>query len=224
MPEAVLLDVVARAEHERRVDLGLGVEQRRDLAARRRGVDVLAPRQRPQPPHLGQRAAHRRPLARVAQPRGQRRLQVDGADDERLLELRRAHEHAALVVEQQRVAVEQQLVLAADHVAEGDRAQVVARALDQHPLALAALARVIRGGGGVQHQRRAGQSLVREGRAGRPDVLADGQAQPRVAELQHGAALADLEVALLVEHAVVREHRLAVDGLQLALGQHRQAL
>ena len=49
----------------------------------------------------------------------------------------------ALVVDHDRVAVEDQLVLAADEVAERDGAEVVARALDQHALALAALARVV---------------------------------------------------------------------------------
>ena len=126
------------------------------------------------------------------------------------------------MVDQQRVAVEDQLVLAADEVAERDGGQVVAGALDQHPLALDALARVVRGRGRVEDQHRAGERLVGGRRAGRPDVLADRQAEARAAEVEHRAALADLEVALLVEHAVVREHGLAVDGLELAVGEHRE--
>ena len=222
MAEAVLLHVVARAEHQSGIHLGLRLEQRRHLTAHHRLAGVVAPRQRPQPPHLRQRLAHGRPQPCVAQPRGQRRLQVDGPHHQRLGELRRPRQHAALVVEQQRVPVEDQLVLAADEVGERDRGQVVARALDQHPLAVAALARVVRRSRGIEDQRGAGQRLVRRRRAGRPDVLADRQPEARVAELEHGAALADLEVALLVEHAVVGEHGLAVDGLQLALGQHRE--
>ena len=47
-------------------------------------------------------------------------------------------------------------------------AQVVARALDEHPLALGALAGVVRRGGGVDDQRRAGQRLVGRRRARAP--------------------------------------------------------
>jgi hypothetical protein len=57
--------------------------------------------------------------------------------------VRAAGEHRALVVDQQRVAVEHQLVLTAHQVAERDGAQVVARALDHHLLALDALAGLV---------------------------------------------------------------------------------
>ena len=87
------------------------------------------------------------------------------------------------MVEHERVAVEDELVLAADERAEGDRAEVVAGALGEHPLALEALAGVVGRGGDVDDQRRAGARLVGGGRAGLPDVLADRQAELVLAEL-----------------------------------------
>ena len=155
------------------------------------------------------------------QPRGERPLEVDGRERQRLGELRRAGDQPALVVEHDRVPVEDQLVLAADHVAERDRAEVVARPLGQHALARGALAAVVGRGARVDDQRRAGQRLVGRRRARDPQVLADRQADPRVPELQHRAAVAGLEVALLVGDAVVPQPGLAVDRLDLAVGQHR---
>jgi hypothetical protein len=73
------------------------------------------------------------------------------------------------------VAVEDELVLAADEVAERDGAEVVPRPLDEHPLAVDALAQVVRRRGRVEDQRGAGRRLVRERRSRGPDVLADGQ-------------------------------------------------
>ena len=58
------------------------------------------------------------------------------------------------------------------------------------------------------------------GGPGLPDVLADGQADAQVAELDQPAAVARLEVALLVEDAVVGQEHLAVDRLYAAAGEH----
>ena len=159
--EAVLLDVVAHPERERRVDLRYGREQRREVAADPLHRWALGALELAELAYLRQRPAHGRAQPRVAQARGHRRLQVDVGEHEPLGELRPAREHRALVVDHQRVAVEHELVLAADEVAEGDRAEVVARALDDHALALEALARVVGRGREVDDQRRAGQRLVR---------------------------------------------------------------
>src|SRR5205807_8816152 len=52
-------------------------------------------------------------------------------------------------------------------------------------------------------------------RAGRvPAVLAHGDADAYAALLEDRAAMADREVALLVEHAVVRQEHLVVNGLE----------
>ena len=79
-------------------------------------------------------------VARVAQPSGINRARVDCACEQRLLELRRPREYLAILVEGHAVAVEHQLVLASDLVAEHNGRQVVSGALCEHPLALHPLA------------------------------------------------------------------------------------
>src|SRR2546426_175285 len=63
---------------------------------------------------------HRVAVPCVLQPPRDDRAGVDGADGERLLELRGACDHLAVLVESDRMTVEDQLVLAADEVAEHD--------------------------------------------------------------------------------------------------------
>ena len=65
---------------------------------------------------------------------------------------------------------------------------------------------------------RAREREVGRGRPGLPDVLADGGADQRLADPQQEKLPAGLEVAILVEHAVVRQEPLVVDGLDLAVG------
>ena len=163
---------------------------------------------------------HRGAVARVAQPRGRHRPGVDGAERERLLELRRARDDLAVLVDRHAVAVEDELVLAADHVAEQHRGEVVARALDEHPLALGALARVVGRGREVHDHLGAGERLGGGGRPGLPDVLADREADGHAVQLEAGRRIARLEVALLVEHPVVGQVHLAVDRRHLAVGEH----
>ena len=90
----------------------------------------------------------------------------------------------------------------------------------EHRLALAALAREVRGGRGVDDQRRARERLLGRRMARRPDVLADRQPDAEVAEVEHDRVVAGLEVALLVEDAVVRQQRLAVDGMDRPSDEH----
>ena len=144
------------------------------------------------------------------------RLDVD--HEQRLFEARRAREHLALVVEHDRVPVEDELVLAADGVDEGDVADVVARTRLKHLLALAVLADVERRGRDVDEQLRAREREVGRGRARLPDVLADGRPDQRLAVLEEEQVAARGEVAVLVEDAVVGEEPLAVDRLHLAAG------
>ena len=217
-----LRDVVARAEHERRVDLGLGLEQRRDVAARRRRR--RRPRAAPAAPSRRTSGSARRTgvRSRVSRSRAvSAACRSTVADGQRLRELRRAREHAC---PRGRSAASGRRRPARPGRRRGCRTRRPHRLSRARWISIRSrstpLPRVVRRRGGVEDQRRAGQRLVGGRRAGRPDVLADRQAEPRVAELEHRAALADLEVALLVEHAVVRQHRLAVDGLQLALGEH----
>ena len=62
--------------------------------------------------------------------------------------------------------------------------------------------------------------LLGGGRAGLPDVLAHGQPDALPAELDRRARGAGLEVAPLVEDAVVGQVHLAVDRLDRAVGEH----
>ena len=219
--EAALGHVVARAEDERRVDLGVGVEQLGDRTARGGRVRAALGRVGPEVGHHRRHLARRRPRTRVAQAGGAGGLDVDVAHQERLGELRRAGDHGAVVVDDERMAVEDELVLAADERAEGDRGEAVAGALGDHLLALAALAGLVGRGGDVEHQPRAGQRLVGHRRTGDPDVLADGEADLDSVDVDGRPAGAALEVAQLVEDPVVGQVDLAVDGLQAAVGQHR---
>ena len=102
------------------------------------------------------------------------------------------------------MAVEEELVLAADGVAEGEERGVVARAGDEHLLAVLRLADVVRRRGEVDEQLGAGERQVGGRRAGLPDVLADRRADERAVEPQQHELAAGREVAILVEDAVVR--------------------
>ena len=81
-------------------------------------------------------------------------------------------------------------------------------------------AAVIRRGRGVDDQARAGERLHRGGRPRVPDVLADRQPDPRPRDLDQRGGVARLEVAALVEDAVVGEQDLPVDGADLAVPEH----
>ena len=159
-----------------------------------------------------------RPAPDVAQAPADRVGRLDVHDEQLLLEAGRPGEHVALLVEHERVPVEDQLVLAADRVAERDEAGVVARARGEHLLALAVAADVERRGREVDEQLRAGEREIGRGRPGLPHVLADRRPDQRAAVLEEKEVVAGREVAVLVEDAVVREEALAVDRPHLAAG------
>ena len=191
--------------------------QRLGLLARRRELDLARPRRRRRARARaragGRRAAAGRPprsgrrRRRAAPPRSPARAR-----------------HLALVVDHDRVAVEDQLVLPADRVAERDEARVVARADAQHLLALAVLADVERRRRDVRDQLRAGEREVGRRRPGLPDVLADRRPDEHLAEAEQEQVAAGREVAVLVEDAVVRQEALAVDarGSRRARGRSRR--
>ena len=139
---------------------------------------------------------------------------VDGDvdDDEVLAHRGAAGEQLAAGVEDERVAVEDELVLAADLVHVRDRDVVVGGARGQHALALAGLAGVEGRGVDVDDDRGAGERGVAGGAVGVPDVLADGGGDRDAADDEARRPRARLEVALLVEDAVVWEALLAVAG------------
>ena len=103
------------------------------------------------------------------------------------------------------MAVEDELVLTADEVAERQVRRVVPRPGDEHLLAVLGLADVERRGGEVHDQLRAGEREIGRGRAGLPDVLADRRADEHVAAAEQDELAAGGEVAVLVEDAVVGE-------------------
>ena len=119
--EAVLAHVVARAEHERLVDLVHRREHRfdarRDARVERAPFGDLDLRQR-------QRLD---PAARVELALAERGPHVDVDDEQVGDELLAARDQRALLVEDERRAVEHELVLAADEVRVDDRHRRVGR-------------------------------------------------------------------------------------------------
>ena len=180
--EAALLDVVADAEAEREAHL-LELRRERDDD----GLDGLPCGRTATGASItvaGGRAlagALELAPADVAQPPPDRLGRVEIDDEQALLEAGRAGDHLALVVEHDGVAVEDELVLAADEVAEGEVRGVVARPGDEHLLAILGLADVERRGGEVDDQLRAREREVGGRRARLPDVLADRRADEHVA-------------------------------------------
>src|SRR5581483_7455056 len=220
LAEAVLRHVVGEAELEREAHaLELVLERRRRRM--HRGPTLLPrgqlhdPRLRQSVPLAGKRA---RPHVPEPAPDRLRRLHVD--HEQRLLEPRGACHDLALVVDDDRVAVEDELVLGADGVDERDEARVVARANDEHLLALAFLADVEGRGRDVRDQVRPGEHEIRRRRAGLPEVLANSRPDERLAEAEQHELPAGREVAVLVEDAVIREEALRVDGSELPAGAH----
>ena len=165
--------------------------------------------------------SHVRAVARVAQPRGGDRARVDRADGERLLELRRPRQDLAVLVDSEAVAVEDELVLAAHGVHEYHGGEVVDRTLDQHALAPGAHAAPIRRGRQVDDHLGARERLGHGRGTGLPDVLADAEPDRHAVQLDDRGLGARLEVALLVEDAVVRQVHLAVGGHHAAIGEDR---
>ena len=172
---------------------------------------------------LGDRVAlaDERAAAHVAKAPAHRVGRFDVHDEQRLLEAGGPREHVPLLVEHERVPVEDQLVLAADAVAEGDEARVVPRARGEHLLALPVAPDVERRGRDVRQKLGAREREVGRRRARLPHVLADRRADQRAAVLEQEQIARRREVAVLVEDAVVRQEALAVDRLHLAARAHR---
>ena len=127
-------------------------------------------------------------------------------------------------VHDEAAAVEDELVLGSDQVAEGDRHAVGAGAVGEHRLSLGALATQVRGARWVDDELGAGLGLEGGRRAGLPDVLADREPHAHARDVDQLRLRARLEVADLVEHAVVGQPVLAVDGLDHTVAQHGQGV
>ncbi len=218
LPEAVLVDIVPEAERESEAHLLQLADERDDLGRdpapvrrwsgcadvddRHRRDLVALPRERP-PPH-------------VAKPPADHLRGIDLGEEQGLLESRCAGDYLPLVVQHDRVPVEDELVLAADAVAERDEARVVAGTRDEHLLALSVASDVERRSGEVHEELGSRECEIGRGWSRLPHVLADGDANERPAVLEEQQLAAGCEVALLVEDAVVRQEPLLHDGADLA--------
>ena len=127
----------------------------------------------------------------------------------------------ALFVEDERPAVEHQLVLPADEIRVDDRHRRVGGPRREHRLAFGEPARVVRRAVEVDDHLCATGGL-REDRPGRaPRVLADRDADPDAGDdVERARIRARREVALVVEHGVVRQELLAVHAVHAAVRAH----
>ena len=146
--EAVLLDVVARAERERGVDLGLVARAAR--RRRRRACPAARARRRSSVPgvaDLGQHPVRRRAQARVAQPRGQRR--AAGRRSRTSAPPRtaaRARSRGPRGRRRRECPSKTSSSWPPTRLQNATAREVVARALGEHPLAREALAALVRRG------------------------------------------------------------------------------
>jgi hypothetical protein len=145
-------------------------------------------------------------------------LELD--DVEPLAEGRRSESDLTLGVERDRAAVEHELVLTADHVQIDDRQACLGDALGEQRLALALLGDMIGRAVADEDDLGAGRAHRSAG-LGLPNILTDRQAQLHTAELDDRRAAAGREIALLVEHGVVRQHDLAVPRDDLLVIEER---
>ena len=205
---ADLGDVVACAEDEGLIDLLDGL-QGLDLVGGRLGL--LAEGQRGQGDARGLRRAELLLApAGVVQARAEDLVEIEVGHHEVFLEGPAARDPLALLVEDEGLPVEDELVLAAHRVDEGQADEIVGGPRGQHLLAELGLARVVGRGVDRHHELGSRQGLQGGGPRGIPDVLADVGREHRVAHDEHGRLRAGLEVAVLVEDAVVGQVLLVV--------------
>ena len=175
---------------------------------------------------LGQRRRRANPARALGPPAAGRQPDLPG---------RGAHPHA-LGIEDERGAVEDQFVLAADQIDVDQRQPALGSARPRQALADLALVELERRA--VEHDQQIGAVFGEvAGDVRRPHVLADHHAQAQIAERHRLGQRAGAEHPLLVEHAVVRQivlpaHRLdaavleqqggVVEGAGMAPGRAQQ--
>ena len=137
-------------------------------------------------------------------------LHVDVRHQQVFVELAGHGQPFAALAQDHAAAIEHELVLAADlvDVTYGDG--VVCGARGQHVLPHGVLAHGVGRGVEVDRNLRPGQSLRLQRIAGIPDVFADADADEGAADAVDLVTLALLEVAVFIEHAVVRQVVLVV--------------
>ena len=176
--EPVLGHVVVQAQLERESHLlELGSSGARFGCSGSPSRSCTGPARSPARPEVG-RSRRKRAAPYVAQPPPDRLDRLDVDDEQAFLETGCPRDDLAFVVDQHRMAVEDQLVLAPDRIAEGDEARVVACPVAQHLLTLDLLADVERRRRDVRDQLRARERHVGRRRARLPDVLAHRRRRP----------------------------------------------
>ncbi len=153
-----------------------------------------------------------------------RRGQLEVDDDQRLDELRAAGEDHPVGADDHRVAVEDQLVLPADHVEVGQRAPGLggpaAHQLEPGVVLLPLVGRAV----DDEQELGAGVAGLGDRSALLPEVLADGDGHVDPAHPDHGERLAGREDPVLVEDAVVRQVVLGVAAHDAAVVDDRRAV
>ncbi len=217
--EAVLAHVVAGAQHQRLVQLGVGSQFGRDPG---RWWGAIAPERcigDVDQGHLDLGS----PAAWIEQALAVHGLDVHLGDQQFFDELRGTGDERAVGIEHKRTAVEDQLVLAAHLVDIDERTACIRSPRRQHALAIRCLVEVVRRAVDVDVQFGSAGCLLGQ-RAGRaPHVFADADAHLHAADhiqLVRVACGARREVASLVEHRVVRQQALAICAQHRAVGAH----
>ncbi len=214
--EAVLVHIVAGAEHQRGVHLRHRVERRRDG----RGSGLLMGGRRVADRHHAE-GPGRHPPSRVEQALAEHRPHIEVDHEHVLGEGSGASHELTIRVDDHRGAVEHQLVLTAHLVHVDQRARGVGGAGGQHPHPLRQAAGVVRRRVDVDDELGTSRRLLGDRATRTPCVLAD--AHPHAHTTDHeqlGFLHAGREVALLVEDGVVRQQTLVVDADHLTSRAH----
>ena len=166
LAETVFRQVVTGAEHQGRIHLGVVAHRRRRLG--RRQCNPLPS------PWLG----HHDPRQQLADPVRPVRPDRKIHEHQVGVELRTRGQERAVGRHDQRVAVEDQLVLAADLIHVGNGAPRLGHPAPQHGQSLGAPSAVVRRRVQVHHHVCSPPSFVRHRPVVEPHVLADGDAHP----------------------------------------------
>ena len=148
------------------------------------------------------------------------RLHWNLADQQPLLELRRARKDFAARGDDQRVAVKDELILAADLAAEGDGHATLACSFSEHLLARGPFTGLKRRRREVHDQASSGSSLIALGRARGPNVFADTEPNQCAVQIDQSPATARREIAVLIEDSVIWQQVFAVAAADQSVREH----
>ena len=134
---------------------------------------------------------------------------VESDQRDRLMPCRKLLRNGTVAIDDERCAIEHQLVLTADPVDVDDRQAGLAGAGAHLRKTECLLMSVIRRP--VRHDDQLGAGRFRERRrGGEPDVLADDRRAPDAVDVEDAGFAVRREITLLVEHGVIRKHRFPI--------------